>query len=69
MPIYEFICAKCDKPWDEMRTMDDYGDSVTFECPHCGEEQDKESRTNVGKGLQTIVNGTSKGNHNSGDYS
>jgi putative FmdB family regulatory protein len=68
MPIYEFDCTTCDKAWDEMMSMNEYGDLVTFTCPHCGKKQGKEARTNIGKGLHTTVNGVSKGNYGSGGY-
>ena len=68
MPTYDFKCRKCDKPWDILLSMDDYGNKNYFMCPHCGEEQDRESRTELGKGLKTITIGVSKGNYGSGGY-
>lgn len=69
MPIYGFKCKSCDKTWDILVSMDEYSDALTFECEHCGHEQDRDSRSDVGSGLSTTVRGVSKGNHNSGDWS
>lgn len=34
MPIYEYKCLKCDKPFEVNRSIDDA--AATAKCPSCG---------------------------------
>jgi putative FmdB family regulatory protein len=39
MPRYEFLCRKCDKPFEEIRSLDEYSrmsKNKSFKCPKCG---------------------------------
>jgi putative FmdB family regulatory protein len=42
MPLYEFECKSCNKPYDEIARYDETGMYKDVECPHCGsKEKDK----------------------------
>lgn len=36
MPIYEFICNKCNKNYEELTSFDKSGKYESVECPECG---------------------------------
>ncbi|HQF41281.1 MAG TPA: zinc ribbon domain-containing protein [Ignavibacteriaceae bacterium] len=35
MPIYEFKCNKCGKPFSLQMTISEYDTTKSFVCPHC----------------------------------
>ncbi len=37
MPIYEFVCESCGKPFEEL--VRSYGAIAEVHCPHCGSER------------------------------
>ena len=68
MPIYEYLCKACNKEHSELRSFCEYDEMTATECEHCEAELTKKDRI-LGRGLKTTVNGTSKGNWNSNDWS
>jgi putative FmdB family regulatory protein len=52
MPMYDYICDKCGKAFDEKRSFDDsHADGI---CPHCGEEYDGKKAKQINKHFKTI---------------
>lgn len=35
MPIYDYICHDCEKPFEEVLTLSEH-DKDNVKCPHCG---------------------------------
>ncbi len=38
MPVYEFTCGECKKPFEVIQSVSDY-DPRRVKCPHCGSEK------------------------------
>ena len=68
MPIYDWLCPKCGGDYSELLTFSAYDEWESAACPSCGEKLTKDDRV-LGKGLKTTVNGVSKGNYGSSDWS
>ena len=60
MPIYDFKCAKCEEIWSILVSVSDYSQAEIFECDHCGAENTRDARVNIGAGLATTIIGTRK---------
>jgi putative FmdB family regulatory protein len=40
MPIYEYVCKKCEKPFEKLvRSMSGGQEEEAVECPHCGSKK------------------------------
>lgn len=37
MPTYSYVCATCEKVWDEIHTVATRKDPEEHCCPHCGQ--------------------------------
>lgn len=51
MPIYEYTCSKCKKPFEKL--MKSMNSDQKIECPNCGSRQTERK-------LSTVVAGASK---------
>jgi putative FmdB family regulatory protein len=36
MPIYEYVCEDCGKPFEIRASISDYSKGLDTPCPHCG---------------------------------
>ena len=68
MPMFDFTCPKCEKMHTEIYNPREYDEFECTTCKHCGAKLTKEHRL-ISRSISVIINGTTKGNHNSNDYS
>jgi putative FmdB family regulatory protein len=36
MPVYDYICNDCEKPFETVLTLTEHDDKEKIGCPHCG---------------------------------
>ena len=36
MPMYDFVCQKCESKYDDLAPYDETGKYSKVKCPHCG---------------------------------
>ncbi len=66
MPIYDYICPKCEATSGHLFSFSEYDAIDTVDCPDCGTPMDKDDREY--QGITKRIIGVSKGNYNGRDY-
>ena len=62
--IYTYRCRGCEHQFEEIKDVDDRHNCSP--CPKCSSE---DTFKIISPGIRGVVNGTSKGNYNSNDFS
>lgn len=54
MPVYAFVCGKCDHNFDVLTS---YSNKKHIACPSCGSQEIKETFRGYGSGVQASSGG------------